>query len=739
MHQIDIKDNMLLICPSDIKEKILANNKSLVDISFMTLEEYKKRYYFDYDYHTVKYLMDTYGYTLNNAKEIIESLYFVEDKDYPNNNLNDLVKIKKELLDKNLLILDPLFNKHNKDTIVYGYGDIRLNDAKVLKGTIIDKHYNIYEFDTIESELEYVYESIFELLENGIDINNIYIVADNEYENYFKRYNSYYDFKVNYPSDNSLYGTEAAKKFLEDIKLKGRETIYNELTNKDLVNILNKYLDLNEAYDFIVEDLKHIKLNKKYRDVVQVVSNNYLFDDADYVFYLGFNDKVPAYKKDNEYLDNEMCHLLGIDDTNDKNRIIKENLICNLSNIKNLSLSYSKNSPFNKYERQMLFSDVNYITYTNKYLHSNKANRNRYGELLDNLDKYGEHNDDLDSMYSTYDRNNYGDYDNSYKNFNVGKETVELSYSSMQSYYECAFKYYLDNILRPDDSDATFFTTIGTIAHNVLQEMVLDNTKDFDELWDNQVTFTSAKELYFNKKIKEEIREDFNIILKQKELSYFDSVECEKRIKLKLRDNIFFIGTIDKILKCKDNLCIVDYKTGNTKIEDKYFEFGLNLQLPSYLYLLQEDPSKIIGFYLQHLVAPKYVYDEKKDIETQKNEDMKLNGFTTDDISRINILEDLDGKSNVVSKLAITKNGELSKNSKVISDQDMKDMIKLVEDKILEASTSILNNDFSINPKVIDNKNVSCTYCRYKDICYKRIKDYVYYETKKEEEVKDGN
>ena len=731
MHQIDIKDNMLLICPRDIKEKILANNKSLVDISFMTLEEYKKRYYFDYDYHTVKYLMDTYGYTLNNAKEIIESLYFVEDKDYPNNNLNDLVKIKKELLDKNLLILDPLFNKHNKDTFAYGYGDIRLNDAKVLKGTIIDKHYNIYEFDTIESELEYVYESIFELLENGIDINNIYIVAGNEYENYFKRYNSYYDFKVNYPSDNSLYGTEAAKKFLEDIELKDRETIYNELTNKDLVNILNKYLDLNEAYDFIVEDLKHIKLNKKYKDVVQVVSNNYLFSDFDYVFYLGFNDKVPAYKKDNEYLDNEMCHLLGIDDTNDKNRIIKENLISNLSNI--------KNSPFNKYERQMLFSDVNYITYTNKYLHSNKANRNRYGELLDNLDKYGEHNDDLDSMYSTYDRNNYGDYDNSYKNFNVGKETVELSYSSMQSYYECAFKYYLDNILRPDDSDATFFTTIGTIAHNVLQEMVLDNTKDFDELWDNQVTFTSAKELYFNKKIKEEIREDFNIILKLKELSYFVDVECEKRIKLKLRDNIFFKGFIDKILKCKDNLCIVDYKTGNTKIEDKYFEFGLNLQLPSYLYLLQEDPSKIIGFYLQHLVAPKYVYDEKKDIETQKNEDMKLNGFTTDDISRINILEDLDGKSNVVSKLAITKNGELSKNSKVISDQDMKDMIKLVEDKILEASTSILNNDFSINPKVIDNKNVSCTYCRYKDICYKRIKDYVYYETKKEEEVKDGN
>ena len=139
-------------------------------------------------------------------------------------NFNKTLNIAEDgvlvLSDDMKMGLLPLFNKHNKDTFAYGYGDIRLNDAKVLKGTIIDKHYNIYEFDTIESELEYVYESIFELLENGIDINNIYIVADNEYENYFKRYNSYYDFKVNYPSDNSLYGTEAAKKLAQEQRAK---------------------------------------------------------------------------------------------------------------------------------------------------------------------------------------------------------------------------------------------------------------------------------------------------------------------------------------------------------------------------------------------------------------------------------------------------------------------------------------------------------------------------------------
>ena len=38
----------------------------------------------------------------------------------------------------------------------------------------------------------------------------------------------------------------------------------------------------------------------------------------------------------------------------------------------------------------------------------------------------------------------------------------------------------------------------------------------------------------------------------------------------------------------------------------------------------------------------------------------------------------------------------------------------------------ILDGDFAINPKIYDSKNLSCEFCRFKDICYHTQKDMVY-------------
>ena len=48
-------------------------------------------------------------------------------------------------------------------------------------------------------------------------------------------------------------------------------------------------------------------------------------------------------------------------------------------------------------------------------------------------------------------------------------------------------------------------------------------------------------------------------------------------------------------------------------------------------------------------------------------------------------------------------------------------------DEALEKSLKIIdNNDFKIAPKIINNKNISCEFCSFKDICYKAQKDTVY-------------
>ena len=64
--------------------------------------------------------------------------------------------------------------------------------------------------------------------------------------------------------------------------------------------------------------------------------------------------------------------------------------------------------------------------------------------------------------------------------------------------------------------------------------------------------------------------------------------------------NIVFKGFVDKIMINDDEsiMSIIDYKTGNDDISLKYLKYGLNIQLPIYLYLesntLEEELQKSI-------------------------------------------------------------------------------------------------------------------------------------------------
>ena len=53
----------------------------------------------------------------------------------------------------------------------------------------------------------------------------------------------------------------------------------------------------------------------------------------------------------------------------------------------------------------------------------------------------------------------------------------------------------------------------------------------------------------------------------------------------------------------------------------------------------------------------------------------------------------------------------------------MKQLINYVDKKIEEASDNIIKGNFEIKPKRIDNKNKSCNFCPFKEICYLEEKD----------------
>ena len=124
-----IDKDSLLIIPNNIKLKVLEcfnDSKTLLNVKIMSLDELKKECYFDYKSNTKLYLMDKYNLTKDVAGDILNALYYIEDKDYSNAKLRFLKDIKQDLIDNSFIVYDPHFSMFLKDKniIVYGYTKI---------------------------------------------------------------------------------------------------------------------------------------------------------------------------------------------------------------------------------------------------------------------------------------------------------------------------------------------------------------------------------------------------------------------------------------------------------------------------------------------------------------------------------------------------------------------------------------------------------------------------------------
>jgi len=61
----------------------------------------------------------------------------------------------------------------------------------------------------------------------------------------------------------------------------------------------------------------------------------------------------------------------------------------------------------------------------------------------------------------------------------------------------------------------------------------------------------------------------------------------------------------------------------------------------------------------------------------------------------------------------------------VLSNDEMKKIIDITQDKIEEVIDNIKNNRFEINPKVNNDRNIGCDFCKFRDICFVKKKDKV--------------
>ena len=764
-----LSDNLLIICPNSYKLAILNylnENKLILNIKFMTKSEYKKSIKFDYAQEAIHYLKNK-NMKVDNAITILDNLYYVENKKYNNAKLDYLVNVKNELDSNNLLIYDNLFSKilKRRKIVVYGYGELDSYDSKLFpNATIIpyqknSKKYDIYHFENISDEVEFVFQKICELLKDGVDINNISLMnIDAEYIPYIKMMEKFYGIKVDINNSDNVMGTIIGKYFLDLVKSgKDANEIINFLEKYEysseysfIINLLNKYSDyhLLDYVDEIKYDLKNSKIKKEiYDNVIKVKDVFDYVDSHEFVFLMNFNSSsIPKLTMDTDYITDDVCHLVGVMTKDDKNELIKKNTISYLSNISNLVVSYKEKSPFNEYTPSFLMDDVDYELkeYERNMNYSELANRSLYGIYLDDLVKYGIKNDKLELMYSNYGKNNYGEYNNQFSGINKDKllkylnNELTLSYSSIDNFYKCAFRYYLNNILQINIFEENFNTIIGNLFHHVLRKMNEEKDFDFDREYNNFIKDyeLSSKEKFFVEKLKSDLKYIVNVIKYQQFLSGLTNVLSEHKIDIKLMNSpyVHFKGFVDKIMyKEKNNetlVSIIDYKTGkHDEVNIQNIPYGLSMQLPSYLYLVSHCQElkniKFTGFYLQKILNLDVQKEKNKTIDELKQNSLKLDGFSTDNSELLSVFDPTYENSEMIKSMGVTKSGSFNLHAKTISSEINK-LVEKTHEKIMEAVNDILSGNFVINPKILKGKNKSCEYCDFKDICYHKEKDLVY-------------
>lgn len=755
------KSNTIYIVPNDLKKKILlelSKENEIKNIKFFSLKEFINNLTFKYDEKSIYYLMKNYNYKYKNALTILDNIRYIEDKEYDDDKLNNLVKIKKEL--KDYLIYNEYFKEYVKDKEIYimGYSFIDKFDLnllkdlnyKILNEENISYEHTIYEFDNILDEVIYVSTKIRELISNGISINKIKIIdLPSEYSFILKEVFNMFNLKINTFKDN-IYGTLIVKEFFNifdndlDIDLLKEKFDMNNSNNNYIYNhiieVLNKYnfdIDKDIKREILVNEFKNISnKNNKYKEEIEIISINNAKDD-EYNFILGFNEgNYPRLTKDEDYLSDKLKNKLNMSLSYEKNGIIRKDLLNKIKGTKNLEITYKNKSPFEEYFKSSLIDDLGYeIKRIDDidYNYSDNFNKLKLSMDLDNLVKYQEKSKELEYLYSNYKDINFMSYDNKFKGIDKDKfhkfinNKLTLSYSSIDNFYKCKFRYYLNNILRLDTFETTFEILVGNLFHYILSKCFIDNF-DFEKEYNDYLSKyeLNSKEKFYLNKLKNDLLFIIEVIKNQnsysslKDAKYENKFSIDKSTSLK----VSFIGFIDKLMYKEENgkklLVIVDYKTGDPELKLNNCYYGLNLQLPVYLYLSKNNEikdSKVIGFYLQKMLNNLVSIDKKKTALDQKTENLRLQGYSIYDEDLLKEFDSNYENSRVVRSLSKTQNG-FSAYSKLLTEEQMNSLYNLVDKKIDEARDSIIDADFDINPKRISDKNMSCGFCKFKDICY---------------------
>ncbi len=705
-----------------VKKDYILKNK---DEKVLTKKEFINKYYYNYEDSILK-IMNDYNKNYEVAKEMFKYLVFTNENNAKTEKLKNLLEIKNNLIE------NKSFKNYVKEQeLIF----VNIPHSKLLNeiGCFNNKEYldkkNFYTVHkNITEEVIYVFEKISELINNGVLLNDIKIIYNDDYDNLIKRYAKFYS--INMEEEIELNGTKILQDFLNNLdETSSFEKSFNLIKNKSIfkdkiLKLINRSIssyDFNIQKEIFKELAKNAKISIKYKEMLEKVDITYQGENK-HIFILGFNDSYyPKIKKTKDYISEEEKNLLNIPNSSDEVIEQEEMFKMFISNNQNLYFSVTINNNY-KLSRYIKFNFEEKEKEITNNIYSSLAHKLELSKKLDKYYKYLEKDKTLDKYYSSFNKE-YNTYSNKYNGSIKITDPISLSYTSMNTYIYNPFAYYVERILKVSPYKDKFYMKTGSFFHKCLE------LEDYDEAL-KEFDFNNFENEYVDR-VKDEILIDIDFIKEYHKVNNFKDIKKE----IDLVKNIGidkFEGKLDKLIINKDTFIIFDYKKkiSTASITIDKLNYGFNLQLPIYIYLVKNLYPNLDfgGVYLNYLILDNYKLTDKDKVIPnyidKKNESLKFYGFTTSEIDRIEKVDNDYLSQKYLKNLSFTKTEEISQKSKILSDIDIKNIVESVDIIIKKVIEEIKNGKFDITNKKLNNQilDTQSNYL-YKDISFATEED----------------
>lgn len=307
-----------------------------------------------------------------------------------------------------------------------------------------------------------------------------------------------------------------------------------------------------------------------------------------------------------------------------------------------------------------------------------------------------------------------------------------VSISRLETYNKCPFSYYIKYGLKITEKreDTLQSSELGSLCH-YLMEKCLDNEtlvdieakhyieENLKEKYDDH-----PMNQYFINNLIEDMKMTIKIIQKQLKLGDYVPVAKEKEISGQIGD-VPFSGIIDRVDEFGNYARIVDYKSSSKEIDLNLTMQGFNIQMLVYLDMLckqeNKDRAGMLYFNMKKRILTRDTSYALGDEDVLK--EYRMEGYMVDDGST-NSVKGLGSTPELIAPVKIKKSGEYANSAKVISPDELDQIMEYVENHISELYKKIHDGLIPIHPTLTDGaqpgsdfKVYPCTYCPYKSVC----------------------